>query len=62
MTEKTDLAALSDKLPTVNDLYAMLQEMAQYCDSLKAEIDVLKRDFVTHEHSRDGKCMVPIQR
>lgn len=48
--------------PTNDELRGMLEEVALYCDQLKAEIERLRSDLALHEHGAGGRCMIPVQK
>ena len=47
--------------PTNAELHGMLEQVALYCDDLKAEIAQLRRDLALHEHGAGGRCMFPVE-
>lgn len=48
-----------DKIPTTLELQEHIKEIALYCDELKNEIALLKRDLILHEHGKGG-VLVPV--
>lgn len=48
--------------PTNAELRDMLEQVALYCDELKAEIARLRTDLALHEHGAGGRCMIPVEK
>jgi len=48
--------------PSNEELKSMLEQVALYCDELKAEIERLRSDLALHEHGAGGRCMIPVQK
>lgn len=50
------------KTPSNSELRDMLEQVALYCDELKAEIARLRSDLALHEHGAGGRCMIPVDK
>ena len=56
-----EIIAKSIETPTNDELRDMLEQVAMYCDELKAEITRLRSDLALHEHGAGGRCMIPVE-
>jgi len=56
-----EIIAKTIETPTNAELQGMLEQVAMYCDELKAEITRLRSDLALHEHGAGGRCMIPVE-
>jgi len=59
-TEKeVNVNNVTQRVPSTLELQEMIKELAVFCDDLKNEVLVLRRDLILHEHGKGG-VLVPV--
>ena len=56
-----EIVSKAIETPTNEELRHMLEDIAMFCDELKAEITRLRSDLALHEHGAGGRCMIPVE-